>query len=119
MLPSSEKLGYRAASATPISAVCPASLRSALRTSGRRRSASAGTPTATSAGATGTDFASASTSFSAPGGCPSNTASRYFACSRLVRSAGICARTSSRLALACSSSNCVVSPASCRHRVMS
>src|SRR5688500_20395072 len=51
--PFNDKLGYNSAVATPTSAVCAASCRSALRISGRRRNTSAGTPATISTGATG------------------------------------------------------------------
>ena len=53
MMPLMARVGYRAASATPIWALWAATWRSALRTSGRRRRRSAGMPVATQAGVLG------------------------------------------------------------------
>ncbi len=81
MEPTSENFGYSSAVATPISAVCAASLCSACPPSGHWRRRSAGTPTATFRGGIAMGRRSASCACTAPGGSPSSTANWFLSCS--------------------------------------
>ena len=76
-LPVKVTRGNRSAIATPTRAVAPASSRSAMRMSGRRRSRPAGSPTGTMPGSGGRFCGGASSARSAPGSRPTSTDRRW------------------------------------------
>ena len=88
-----------------------AAASSAPRMSGRRRSISAGTPTATFAGGFGISFAPASNVSMLPAGWPSRRLKALRACSSPMRSWGTVARVLSSCVVACVGSSSDVAPA--------
>ena len=112
--PMSWKRGRRSALATPIRALCAATCRSARSTSGRRRSRSAGIPTAMATGAAGMPLEVPRRSPRSPGGTPSRTQSESSAWRRWISSCGMLASVSASSVRACCTSSSDVPPASNR-----
>jgi hypothetical protein len=108
--PTSVKLGYRSALATPMRSHCAMAANSLAWMSGRRRISSAGTLTAACAGVAGIPVVPASIPWTEPVGRPSSVLSAFMACCRSISSCGIDARVLSSSVVAWDTSSSEVAP---------
>jgi hypothetical protein len=109
--------GYRSAVATPMRAVDAASVRSAWRMSGRRRSSCAPSPTGSTPATRGGVVQSATSRGKSCGSAPVSVARRYSAACRLACSGGSAALSDCSCARARPASMAPARPAFCRRSV--